>query len=202
MKIGTAGPLQPSQCTRGGIRAARPPHKQRISSDRDIGAISVLCLWKSWKSQTTVTALKTIKTCDTLQPEQVLWAFVSFSRAERSSFQLVIPVLQDTPSLPEIKWAKCQSLQGSLLPTARYISNKHHLFLSTPLELDLRPQLQPETPSCLLKKPPATLTVLPIVPKRTSADLMDKLWLRVMWNLCSLSRGKELTAFCWHISSK
>lgn len=189
--------------------AAQPIHKRRdkssqkhltsrgfsLEKDREMGALSLLSLLKGWKFHIAVTALKTIKTYDTLHPEQVLWAFVSFSRAERSSFQLVTPVLQDTPSLSEIKWAKCQRLQGSLLPTARYISNKHHLFLSPHLELDLSPQLQSETLSCLLKKTPCTLTVLPVVPKRTSADLMDKLWLRVIWNLYSLSRGRSWQHF-------
>lgn len=121
--------------------------------------------------------------------------FISFSRAEGSSFQLAILVFQDTPSLSEIKWAKRGSLQGFLLLVARYIRKKLHLPISTPLRPDLRPQLQPESLSCLLKKPPTDLTALPIVPKRTSAGLTDKLRFRVVWNLYSLSEARSWQHF-------
>lgn len=187
-------PAQPIHKRRGNS-SQKHPASRGFSQTGKWGLLQCCPSWKGGNYNTAVTAAKTNTTCDTWQPEQVLWAFVSFSRFERSSFQLVIFVLQDTPSLSEIKWAKHQRLQSFLLPTARYISNKHGLFLSPHLELDLRPQLQSEILSCLLKKPPGTLTVLPIVPKRTSADLMDKLRLRVIWNLYSLSRGRSWQHF-------
>lgn len=201
-KLEKAERLQPSQFTRNWDNSS-----QKYLTSRGFSQTGKWVLfqcspsWNGRKLHTTMTAVRILKT----------WQFAAWTSALSIYFffegwgkhlQLAIFVTLDTPSVSEIKWAKPESLQGFLLPIARYIRRKLRLHISTTSRPDLRPQLQSESLSWLQKKPPANLTALPIVPKRTSADLMDMLWFRVVWNPYSLSRSKEPSAFCWHISSK
>lgn len=98
----------------------------------------------------------------------MLQEFISFCRAEGSSFQLAILAIQDTQSYLKSNEQSMKVFRASLL-IANSSENELHLLIFTPSRPDLRPQLQSDSLSALYKKekkPPSNLTTLPIVPKK------------------------------------
>lgn len=144
--------LQPSQFTRNWDNSS-----QKYLTSRGFSQTGKWVLfqcspsWNGRKLHTTMTAVRILKT----------WQFAAWASALSIYFffegwgkhlQLAIFVTLDTPSVSEIKWAKPESLQGFLLPIARYIRRKLRLHISTTSRPDLRPQLQSESLSWLQKK--------------------------------------------------
>lgn len=126
-KLENAESLQPSQFTRN-----KDNSNQKYLTSRGFSHTGKWVLfqcspsWNSRKLHTTTTAVRILKT----------WQFAAWTSALSIYFlfegwgkqlQSAIFVIQDTLSVSEIKWAKPESLQGFLLPIARYIKKEASL---------------------------------------------------------------------------